>query len=88
LHRVPPVITALGLLAALLTTAAFLPQVLHTLATRDTRGISLRMYVIFTAGVVLWLVYGVLTGDLPLIAANAVTLILASAILILKLRHG
>lgn len=80
--------TALGLLAALLTTAAFLPQVLHTLATRDTRGISLRMYVIFTAGVVLWLVYGLLTGDLPLIAANAVTLVLAGAILILKLRHG
>jgi len=81
-------ITALGLLAALLTTAAFLPQVLHTLATRDTRGISLRMYVIFTAGVALWLVYGLLTRDLPLIAANAVTLILAGAILILKLRHG
>ncbi|MGE0809724.1 MAG: SemiSWEET transporter [Immundisolibacter sp.] len=81
-------ITALGLLAALLTTAAFLPQVLHTLATRDTRGISLRMYVIFTAGVALWLVYGLLTGDLPLIAANAVTLVLAGAILILKLRHG
>lgn len=81
-------ITALGLLAALLTTAAFLPQVLHTLATRDTRGISLRMYVIFTAGVALWLVYGLLAGDLPLIAANAVTLILACAILILKLRHG
>jgi MtN3 and saliva related transmembrane protein len=81
-------ITAIGLLAALLTTAAFLPQVLHTLATRDTRGISLRMYVIFTAGVALWLVYGLLTGDLPLIAANAVTLVLAGAILILKLRHG
>ena len=81
-------ITAIGLLAALLTTAAFLPQVLHTLDTRDTRGISLRMYVIFTAGVALWLVYGLLTGDLPLIAANAVTLVLAGAILILKLRHG
>ena len=81
-------ITALGLLAALLTTAAFLPQVLHTLATRDTRGISLRMYVIFTAGVALWLIYGLLTRDLPLIAANAVTLVLAGAILILKLRHG
>jgi MtN3 and saliva related transmembrane protein len=83
-----PMITALGLLAALLTTSAFLPQVLHTLATRDTRGISLRMYVIFTAGVVLWLVYGLLTDDLPLIIANAVTLVLAGAILVLKLRHG
>ena len=81
-------ITALGLLAALLTTVAFLPQVLHTLATRDTRGISLRMYAIFTAGVALWLIYGLLTGDLPLVAANAITLALAGAMLILKLRHG
>ena len=81
-------ITALGLLAALLTTAAFLPQVLHTLATRDTRGISLRMYAIFVAGVLLWLIYGLLMHNLPLILANAVTLLLAGAILILKLRHG
>lgn len=80
--------TAIGLLAALLTTAAFLPQVLHTLATRDTRGISLRMYVIFTMGVALWLVYGLLTSDLPLIVSNAVTLVLAGTILILKRRHG
>nr|ART41094.1 L792 [uncultured bacterium] len=80
--------TAIGLLAALLTTAAFLPQVLHTLATRDTRGISLRMYVIFVAGVLLWLIYGLLTGALPLILANAITLLLAGAILYLKLRHG
>ncbi len=80
--------TAIGLLAALLTTAAFLPQVLHTLATRDTRGISLRMYAIFVAGVLLWLIYGLLVRDLPLILANAVTLLLAGAILILKLRHG
>ncbi|ANX04924.1 SemiSWEET transporter [Immundisolibacter cernigliae] len=80
--------TAIGLLAALLTTAAFLPQVLHTLATRDTRGISLRMYVIFVAGVLLWLIYGLLVRDLPLILANAITLLLAGAILYLKLRHG
>jgi MtN3 and saliva related transmembrane protein len=80
--------TAIGLLAALLTTAAFLPQVLHTLATRDTRGISLRMYAIFVTGVLLWLIYGLLTHDWPLILANAVTLLLAGAVLILKLRHG
>lgn len=80
--------TAIGLLAALLTTAAFLPQVLHTLATRDTRGISLRMYAIFVAGVLLWLIYGLLMRDWPLILANAITLLLAGAILVLKLRHG
>jgi len=77
--------TAIGLLAALLTTAAFLPLVLHTLATR---GISLRMYVIFVAGVLLWLIYGLLQRDVPLILANGVTALLAGAILILKLRHG
>ena len=80
--------TTIGLLAALLTTAAFVPQVLHTLATRDTRGISLRMYLIFVTGVLLWLVYGLLMRDLPLILANSVTLLLAGAILYLKLRHG
>jgi MtN3 and saliva related transmembrane protein len=78
----------IGLLAALLTTAAFVPQVLHTLATRDTRGVSLRMYLIFVAGVLLWLVYGLLMRDLPLILANSVTLLLAVAILYLKVRHG
>lgn len=80
--------TIIGLLAALLTTVAFLPQMLHTLATRDTRGISLRMYVIFVAGVLLWLIYGLLMRDLPLILANGVTLLLAGVILYLKVRHG
>lgn len=65
-------ISTIGLLAALLTTAAFLPQMLHTLATPATRGIPLRMYVIFATGVLLWLIYGLLAG----------------VILYLKLRHG
>jgi MtN3 and saliva related transmembrane protein len=77
-----------GTLAAVLTTSAFVPQVLHTLRTRDTRGISLAMYVTFTSGVAAWTVYGVLSRQWPVIIANAITLLLASAVLALKVRNG
>ena len=78
----------IGALAATATTVAFLPQVLHTLKTRDTKGISLSMYSVFTAGVFLWLVYGILIVAWPIIVANTLTLILATTILALKFRHG
>lgn len=78
----------IGLAAAVLTTLSFLPQVLRSLRTRDTRGISLGMYSVFTVGVALWLVYGLLLHDLPITLANAVTLLFALVVLILKLRHG
>lgn len=78
----------IGVTAAVLTTASFLPQVLHTLRTRDTRGLSLWMYLLFTVGVFLWLVYGVLLQLWPIVAANLVTFALALAVLVLKLRHG
>jgi MtN3 and saliva related transmembrane protein len=77
-----------GTFAAILTTSAFLPQVVHTLRTCDTRGISLAMYLAFTAGVASWTVYGVLIGQWPVIAANAITLVLSGAVLVLKLRNG
>jgi MtN3 and saliva related transmembrane protein len=76
----------LGYLAALLTTVAFVPQAWKTFRTRDVSGISLGMYSVFTAGVAAWLVYGVLRGDWPIILANAVTLALACAVLVMKLR--
>lgn len=76
----------IGYLAASLTTLSFLPQALHTFRTRDVRGISLGMYTLFAAGVALWLVYGLLLGAWPIVAANAVTLALALAILVMKLR--
>ena len=69
---------ALGYLAALLTTASFVPQALLTLRTRDVSGISLAMYGAFTLGVALWLAYGIAIGQWPVIAANAVTLALAA----------
>ncbi|MCZ8252955.1 MAG: SemiSWEET transporter [Hylemonella sp.] len=78
----------IGYLAAGLTTLSFLPQALHTFRTRDVSGISLGMYATFTTGVALWLVYGVLLGAWPLIAANGLTLLLALAILVMKLRYS
>lgn len=75
----------LGYLAAALTTGSFLPQAWLTLRTRDVSGISLAMYSAFTAGVALWLVYGVMLGKWPIVAANAITLVLAATILFTKL---
>ena len=75
----------LGYCAAALTTGSFLPQALLTLRTRDVSGISFGMYSAFTAGVALWLVYGVLLGQWPIVVANAVTLCLASTILFVKI---
>jgi MtN3 and saliva related transmembrane protein len=75
----------LGYVAAGLTTLSFVPQALLTLRTRNVAGISLGMYGAFTGGVALWLVYGVLIGQWPIIVANALTLALASVILVLKI---
>jgi len=77
-----------GYTAAMLTTVSFVPQVWRILRTRHTQDISLRMYVLFTAGVGMWLVYGLLLSSWPIIVANTVTLVLAGAVLFLKLRHG
>ena len=76
-----------GYAAAILTTVAFFPQVWKSWRTHDLSGISLTMYGLFTAGVALWLVYGLLLGSWPIIAANGVTLTLASVVLTLKVRH-
>jgi len=78
----------IGYMAATLTTLSFVPQALKTIRSRDTRGISLGMYVVFTIGIVAWFVYGLVLGSWPMILANAVTFLLAATILALKLRHG
>ena len=77
----------IGYCAAALTTLSFVPQAWLTFRTRDVRGISLGMYSVFTCGVALWLLYGVLMGAWPIVVANAVTLALASVILGMKLRY-
>ncbi len=78
----------IGFAAAFLTTASFVPQAWLTFRTRDVSGISLGMYSAFTAGVALWLAYGLAVGAWPVVVANAVTLALALAILVMKLRYG
>lgn len=83
-----PLPELIGYLAAVLTTISFVPQVWHTWRTRDVRGISLGMYVVFAVGVFLWLVYGLLLGAWPIVVANALTLALALAILAMKVRWG
>jgi len=81
-------IDAIGSVAAVLTTASFIPQAWHSFKTRDVSGISLGMYSAFTLGVALWLLYGVLLQSWPLMIANSITLVLAAAILGMKLRFG
>ena len=82
-----PLADWIGATAATLTTASFVPQVLHTLRTKDVSGISLSMYSAFTLGVALWLVYGLLLGAWPIVIANAITVSLATCILFMKLRY-
>jgi MtN3 and saliva related transmembrane protein len=81
------ILDAIGYAAALLTTASYVPQVLRVLRTRSTKDISLRMFLTLMAGLGLWLVYGICIGELPLIAANAVSLALAGLIVFFKVRE-
>ncbi len=76
----------IGFLAATLTTIAFIPQVIKVWRTRSTRDVSIGMYTLFTAGVALWFCYGLMIGSWPVMAANAITLILAGLVLIMKIR--
>lgn len=78
----------IGYAAAALITCSFVPQALHTFRTRDVSGISLGMYTVFTAGIALWLVYGLTLAAWPIVVANAITLVLAGAILAMKLVYG
>ena len=80
-------VTLLGLGAATLTTTAFLPQVWTTWRTQSTGGLSLPMYIIFTAGVACWLIYGLIVWDLPIIVANAITFPCTVSVLLMALRY-
>ena len=83
-----PTIDAVGFAAAMLTTLCWLPQAVRVIRTRDTRAISLWAQALFAGGILLWLVYGLALMSWPLIAANAVTFLLTSVIIALKLRYG
>jgi len=78
----------IGFSAALLTTASFIPQAIKVYRTHQTADLSLGMFALFTLGVALWLVYGMLSHAFPVMIANMITLILAMYILIMKLRYG
>ncbi len=77
----------IGYIGAFMTTAAFFPQTLQVIRTRDTRSISLAMYVLFTMGICFWLVYGVMIDSIPVTIANAITLVLSSIILWMKIKE-
>ncbi len=79
---------AVGSVAAFLTTVSFLPQVWQTFRTRDVSGISLGMYSVFTVGIALWLAYGLMLQAWPIVMANAITLLLALSILLMKLLYA
>jgi len=81
------IVTGIGLLAGSLTTIAFLPQAIKTWKTKSTRDVSLGMFITFCTGVLLWIIYGLLIEDLPVLMTNIVTFILASTILWFKLKY-
>lgn len=81
-------IALLGFVAGGMTTFAFVPQVVKVWRTRSTRDISLWMWLLLCLGILLWLLYGVLSGSWPVIVANGATLVLAVSVVLCKLRYG
>ncbi|MDO5972383.1 SemiSWEET transporter [Flavivirga aquimarina] len=80
-------IEVIGFVAAVLTTAAFLPQVYKTWQTKDVSGVSLTMFITMFTGVILWLVYGLFINSLPMLVANTISAILIFTVIVLKIKH-
>ena len=80
-------IIVLGLVAGGLTTFAMLPQLIKILKTKSTKDISLLLFIMAFLGVILWLVYGFLINDIPVIVGNGISLLLVGSVLILKLKY-
>ena len=81
-------IVVIGLIAGACTTVSLLPQVIKTIRIKETKDISISMYIILSIGLFLWIFYGVSIDALPIILANTFSLILAVIILILKIKYG
>jgi len=79
-------IDTIGTIAGIFTTVAFIPQVIKTWTSRSAGDISLLMFLLFSSGVLLWFVYGLLLHAMPIIIANGITLTLSASILVMKLR--
>ena len=77
----------LGYAAGIMTTIAFIPQILQIYKTKSAKDVSLAMFLLFTTGVVLWLVYGIKANAFPVIVANAITLLLSCVILFFKFKY-
>jgi len=78
-------IEAIGLIAGCMTTSAFVPQVVKTYGTRSVKDISLRMYIFLCSGISLWIIYGIITETIAVIVANIASLMLTTAILVMKM---
>ncbi|MFQ5353324.1 MAG: SemiSWEET transporter [Thermodesulfobacteriota bacterium] len=81
-------VTIIGLVAAVCTTFSFIPQALKIMKLKETRDLSLLMCISLEAGIFLWLIYGLLLGNLPIVLANSITLIFTTIVLVLKLKYG
>lgn len=81
-------IDILGLMAAACTTFAFLPQLIKVIKTKSVEDISLSMYLVFISGLIMWLIYGITIHNIPIIAANIITITLSVTIVIFKLKYG
>jgi MtN3 and saliva related transmembrane protein len=80
--------TVVGVAAGMCTTGSIIPQVFKTFKTRHTKDISLMMYVFLTIGILLWLVYGIMINEMPIIVANGTSLIFTGLVLVMKFRYG
>ena len=78
----------IGFLAAFLTTVSFIPQVIKVVVSKETQALSLWTYILFVIGIGLWLAYGLMSRDMPLIFANSITLVLGIIVLRYKLKYG
>ena len=81
------VIELLGYISAIITTIAFLPQIIKTLKTKSAKDVSMGMFVLFTVGVFLWVIYGFLTNTMPVLIANIVIFCLAVTQILLKIKY-
>jgi len=82
------IVTIIGLVAAGLTTSSFIPQALKIIKDKETRDISLLMYILLDAGIFLWFIYGLLIKSMPVVVANGITLVFTTLVLLLKLKMG
>ena len=81
-------VSLIGLIAGTCTTISFLPQVIKIARSKETKALSLPMYIVLASGIFLWTVYGIFTGDMPIVLANSISLVLALTVLILKIKYG